>query len=227
MNKIIYAIKVGGLSYSGLQVLNIKIGQTTNIESTLRQYKRSNPEVEILDLWEINPLKNFRECEQGIHKIAEKYAYKRERENFIFLQKTYQEFVENANLLLKNITDKIFRQSKFKRKECKRIGSTGRKPKLIRFRGKEYKVNTWREVLCKIAEEIYKDKKDFAPALKIRGKKRVYFSRNSAELFNSLKIENTPYFCECNLSANHIVKIVQNLLDVFGYNQQDLEIIYK
>ncbi|MEO0050321.1 MAG: hypothetical protein ABIK42_04185, partial [candidate division WOR-3 bacterium] len=64
MNKIIYAIKVADLATSGLQVLNVKIGQTTDVNSTLRQYKRSNPKAEILDLWETNPtLRSPYECE--------------------------------------------------------------------------------------------------------------------------------------------------------------------
>ena len=226
MNKIIYAIRIGRLSYGGLQVLDIKIGQTTNIESTLRQYRRSNPDAEILDLWELNPSKNSWECEQGVHKIAENYAYERKKEKFIFLQESYQDFAENVNLLLKNITDKTERK-RVKRKGVKEVDYIGKKPELIKFRRKKYKVNTWREILCKIAEEVYKDKKDLTPALKIKGRKRIYFSKNSKELVDPQEIKGTPYFCEGNLNANHIVKIVKTLLSIFGYNEQDLEIVYR
>ncbi len=224
MKKIIYSIKIGGVTYGGLQVFDIKIGQTTNIESTLRQYRRSNPDAEILDLWELNPLKNSWDCEKGVHKIAEKYAYERKKEKFIFLQKSYEDFRENINLLLKNITNKTERK---RRKSLKEVDYTGKKPELIKFRGKEYKVSTWREVLCKIAEEIYKDKKDLSPALKIRGRKRVYFSKNSKELVDPQEIKEPPYFCEGKLNANHIVKIVYELLKIFDYDPKFLEIIYK
>jgi len=226
MNKIIYAIKIADLSYSGLRILDIKIGQTTNIDSTLRQYKRSNPAADILDLWELNPSKNPQECERGVHKVAEKYAYERKKEKFIFLQENYQEFAENVNLLLKNVTDKSRRKSKVKGKDFKGVGGyIGKKPEIIKFRGKEYKVNTWREILCIVVAEIYKDKKDFTPALKIRGRRRIYFSKNSKELVDPQEVKGAPYFCEGNLSANHIVKIIKSLLNIFGYNEQDLDIV--
>ncbi|MGE4358073.1 MAG: GIY-YIG nuclease family protein [Candidatus Omnitrophota bacterium] len=226
MKKIIYAIKVADLAYSGLEIIDVKIGQTVDIDSTLRQYRRSNPNAEILDLWEINPsLTNAYNCETGVHKIAERYAYKRKKETFIFLQEGYQEFAENVNLLLKNITgSKTIKHGKTKKGEYKRSGYTAKKPYLIKFLGKQYPVATWREVLCKVAEEIYRNKNDFTPALNIKGSKRIYFSKNSKDLRDPLEIKGSPYFCEGNLSANHIVKITNTLLENFGYKPHDLEI---
>jgi len=206
MNKIIYAIKVTDSAYSKLKIIDVKIGQTTDINSILPQYRRSNPSADILDLWEINPsLNSSYECEKGVHKVAEKYAYDQKKKKFIFLQESYQEFGENVNLLLKNVTDKNKRESKVKKRDFK-IGYRGKKPELIKFCGKEYKINTRRGILCRITEEIYKDKKDFAPALKIKGRKRIYFSKNSGELIDPQEIKGTSYFCEGNLNANHIVK---------------------
>ena len=103
MNNIIYAIEITNLSYSGLKILNVKIGKTTNLKATLRQYRRTSPEAQILNLWESNFHKSLSECEKGVHKIAEKYAYERKGETFIFLQESYTDFEENVNLLLKNI----------------------------------------------------------------------------------------------------------------------------
>ncbi len=40
-------------------------------------------------------------CERGLHNLAEKYAYQRNREVFTFLQESYNEFSENASLLIK------------------------------------------------------------------------------------------------------------------------------
>jgi len=227
MNKIIYAIKVTELLSSGLRILNVKIGQTSDINSTLRQYKRGNPEVKQLDLWEPNPLmKNIFELERGIHKLAEKYAYSRKGETFIFLQENYEKFTENVNLLLKNITGKFPNRMKLRRKEYK-SDYTGKRPVLIKFCKREYKVDTWREVLCKIAEEIYKDKRDLTPALQIKGKKRVYFSKNSKDLVDPQRIQGTSYFCEAHFNANHIVQNIKKLLDIFGYKKDDLEIVVK
>lgn len=103
MNNIIYAIEITNLSYSGLRILNVKIGKTTNLKATLRQYRRTSPEAQILNLWESNFHKSLSECEKGVHKIAEIYAYERKGETFIFLQESYKDFAENVDLLLKNI----------------------------------------------------------------------------------------------------------------------------
>lgn len=56
MDQIIYAIQIAELSYRGLKISDIKIGKTTNLKATLQQYKRTSPQLKILDLWELNPL---------------------------------------------------------------------------------------------------------------------------------------------------------------------------
>lgn len=226
MVKLIYAIKISELVTSGLRVINVKIGQTSDINSRLRQIGIGNPGAEILDLWEVNTSINPTDCEKGIQMLAEKYAYKREKETFIFLQDAYNDFRDNVNMLLKNMTDTIEKKHKEKKRN-QRDDYTGEKPELIKFCGKEYKVSTWREVLCKVAEEIYKEKKDFSPALKIKGRERIYFSKNKRNLVDPQEIKGSPYFCEGNLSANQIVKIVKTLLNKFGYKPDDLEIISK
>jgi len=226
MDNIIYAIKMTELMYGGLKILDIKIGKTANVKSTLSQYKRSSRQAEILDLWKSNLSKSLSECENGTHKIAEKYAYKREGEKFIFLQESYKDFSESINLLLKNVPKKkIFQRKEVKKQKQKKDNYTGSKPRLIKFQGKEYKVNTWREALHVIAKQIYRNKEDFSLALKIRGKKRNYFSKDSKSLIDSQKIEGTPYFFEAKISANLVVKIINKLLSTFGYKESDLQII--
>ena len=228
MRKILYAIKVADLSYSGLKILNIKIGQTLDIQSTLRQYRRSNPEVKLLDLWEINPMiNNPYECERGIHKLAERYAYDRKGEKFIFLQESYQSFSENVDLLLRNITSGYSRKKRNIAKKRNTSNYTKKKPTLVIFQDKKFKVSTWRDVLCKVAREIYNNQKDFTPALGIKGRKRIYFSKNDQDLISPQRIENSPYFCEGDLSANQIMKIVEKLLNVSGYSSQNLKVICK
>ncbi|GAG61703.1 unnamed protein product [marine sediment metagenome] len=226
MSKIIYAIKIADLSFSGLKVLHVKIGQTSNIKRTLAQYRRGNPGVEILDLWEPNLLKTVSESEKGIHEIAKKYAYEREGEKFIFLQESYKEFAENVNLLLSNVPEsEVGRKTKTRAK--KGGNYTGKKPESIKLQDKPYEVNSWREVLGTVAEQIYEDRKDFTPALKIKGGKRVYFSKNAGDLRTPKKVKGTPYFFEGNINANLTMRIVDQLLEIFGYDKSDLEIIYR
>jgi len=105
MANLIYSIKVNELYYSGLSVLDVKIGKTTNIHSTLMQYKRSSRDIKVLDLWEPNENLQLSECERGVHRLADRYAYERKSEKFIFLQDAYDKFSENVSLLLKKSKD--------------------------------------------------------------------------------------------------------------------------
>ena len=100
----IYAIQINKLSFGVLKILDIKIGMTINIKNTLAGYRRSSPEAELLNLWEANSSQALKICETGVHLIAEKYAYQRKGEKFIFLQNNYDDFAKNISLLLKEIT---------------------------------------------------------------------------------------------------------------------------
>lgn len=229
MDEIIYAIKVADLSYSGLKVLDVKIGQTTNIKNTLTQYRRSHRSVEILNLWESNRSKTLSDCEKGIHKIAEKYSYEREAEKFIFLQESYEEFSRNVNLLLRRITEQELEREEttFGSSKYDTIDYTGTRPKLIKFKNKEYEVNSWRDVLHTVARMIYESKRDFSLALNIRGAKRDYFSEKASNLVDPVEIKGSPYFFEGNISANLTMRIIEKLLDVFNYDKSDLEVVCK
>jgi len=100
----IYAVKTGDFSQGQLRILHVKIGRTSNVDSTLRQYKRGSMDVELLNLWEANRDINPEDCERGVQKIAEKYAHKREGEKFIFIQEEkYREFSENVGMILKSV----------------------------------------------------------------------------------------------------------------------------
>ena len=101
MAEIVYAIRIGRLITGGLKVLDVKIGKTTNINSTINQYKRSSRDVKVLDLWEPNNNLTLSECERGVHQLAQQYAHERDSEKFIFLQDTYDKFSKNVCLLLK------------------------------------------------------------------------------------------------------------------------------
>jgi negative regulator of replication initiation len=233
MSDIIYAIKVADLSYSGLKIIDVKIGKTTNINSTLAQYRRSSRGIEILDLWESNELLSLSECEKGIHQLAEKYAYESEGEKFIFLQESYSEFSENVSLLLNKTTKDKLEEVKTQRKTKRKIKEyIGRKPKFIKFQKNTFEVKTWREVLQMIAKQIHDETDDFSKVLNMKGRKRVYFSKNcrdkehGGELIAPYKIPGTPYCFESNINANQIMKIINNLLKMFGYKESDLVISF-
>jgi hypothetical protein len=104
MREVVYAIRISHLEYSGLKIMEIKIGKSTDIENTLRQYSRGNRDIELLDMWTPNPDKTLSIGERGVHAVAERYAYDKQSEKFVFLQCAYQEFAETVNMLLRNVS---------------------------------------------------------------------------------------------------------------------------
>ena len=72
MKEVVYAIRISHLEYSGLKIMDIKIGKSTNIDNTLRQYRRGSRDVELLDMWTPNPEKTLSTAERGVHKAAQR-----------------------------------------------------------------------------------------------------------------------------------------------------------
>jgi len=108
IKSFIYAIKISELSQGSganqIKILKIKIGKSNDTNSTMRQYRRSSPDAELMGLWEANPSLKPLDCEKGVHMLAEKYAYKRDSEVFSFIgDDSYKKFEENVNHLLKPI----------------------------------------------------------------------------------------------------------------------------
>ena len=101
------------------------------------------------------------------------------------------------------------------------------KPKTLIFNNKSYYVDKWIDVFIIISEQICNDVEDFSKVKNIRGKKRTYFSMNPEEVFRAKKIPNTRYYLDSNLSANSIMKIIQEMLELFNYKKTDFKIEYE
>ena len=71
MSEVVYAVRISHLEYSGLKIMDIKIGKSTDIETTLRQYSRGNRDIELLDMWTPNPDKTLSTAERGVHAVAD------------------------------------------------------------------------------------------------------------------------------------------------------------
>jgi hypothetical protein len=80
MSDVVYAIRISRLEYSGLKIMDIKIGKSTNIENTIRQYSRGSRDIELLDMWAPNPDKTLSTAERGVHAVAERHAYHNQSE---------------------------------------------------------------------------------------------------------------------------------------------------
>ena len=102
---------------------------------------------------------------------------------------------------------------------------SGRSISSFHFKGLQYQVRFWKELLTKLCEILNnKHPTEFDKVLSLRGRKRPYFSHNKDELWEPRRIGSTNIFVETNLSANSIVKLCFTTVALFGYPTKDLRI---
>ena len=106
---------------------------------------------------------------------------------------------------------------------------TGKKPSLLSIKGDNIPVSTWKDLLVNVCIFFSKiDKERFENVVtELKGKKRVYFSKNKEDLRAPYYIEDTGYFLEVNLSAESIVKLVQKIVNGFDYEKDDIVIYFE
>ena len=95
------------------------------------------------------------------------------------------------------------------------------------FRGKKYKVTSWKEALITFCNELTKINRNFPFALignpQFRGKEFEYFSYTPiAE--RSEKIKGTNVYVYVLMSSNYITKLLKNILSFFGESLNEFHI---
>lgn len=98
----------------------------------------------------------------------------------------------------------------------------GTTPKLVLL-GKDFKkpVNTWSQVLSTVLDrmaQIYEG--EFEKVLEagnIRGRKRLYFSKDESILYSPKRIAGSEYYAESNNSADILIKICCKLLSDLNF----------
>ena len=96
----------------------------------------------------------------------------------------------------------------------------------FRILGEEFTANSWREVWIGVAEAMYKQyTAEFERALQLRGSKRQYISRSPEDVFRPQPIGDSPYFADVNFSSKSCLRHARDLLELFGYHADDLEVI--
>jgi hypothetical protein len=102
---------------------------------------------------------------------------------------------------------------------------TGKSISSFSFRGSNYKVKSWKDMLINLCTFINTaHRNEFDKVLKIVGRKRPYFSLTGNELRAPEKINNSKIYVETNLNANRIVKICFEMLATFDYKDNELMI---
>jgi len=105
MTEVIYSIELDTLDTTGLTMVKVKMGKTSNLESRLNNYQTGMlGEPKVLDVWYPNPDVGLSSVENGVLDIAQQYSYNRNGEAFVFLQNGYQEFSETIDKLLEATT---------------------------------------------------------------------------------------------------------------------------
>lgn len=227
MTDVVYAIRISNLEYTGLKIMDVKIGKSTNIENTLSQYSRGNRNIKLLDMWTPNPDKTLSTAEKGVHRVAEKYAYSKQSEKFVFLQSGYQEFADTINKILKNTgREELSTETETSEQAGDRSDFTGTTPSVIKILGETLEVKNWTDTLAKAVTKILAEAENQEKITEIQGRKRSYFVKEDrqSDLVAPRKIPETEIYVETNFSANDVIRIIEKVLDKYGYNKSQFEV---
>lgn len=226
MTDVVYAVRISNLEYSGLKIMDVKIGKSTNIDNTLSQYSRGARNIELLNMWKPNPQKNLSTAEKGVHKIAEKYAYDKQSEKFVFLQGEYQQFAETVNKILMNTTKAEIEDKETETEDTESEDYTGTTPAIIKILGETYEVDNWTDTLQTGVAQILAEVDDQEKVTEIEGRTRSYFVKKEiqSDLVAPKQIPGTELYVESNFSANDVNRVIQKVLKKYNYEQKELEI---
>ncbi|ELZ56781.1 MULTISPECIES: hypothetical protein [Halorubrum] len=226
MSDVVYAIRISHLEYSGLKIMDIKIGKSTDIDNTLRQYSRGNRDIELLDMWTPNPDKTLSTAERGVHAVAERYAYDKQSEKFVFLQGAYQEFAETVNMLLRNVSREDLAAASTSSESDAVNDYTGTTPSVVKILGETHDVGSWADALSVAVAEILRNVDDPGRITEIDGRTRNYFVEDGrqSDLVAPRRIPDTDLYVETNFSANDCVRKIEQVMAKYGYDRAELEI---
>ena len=226
MSEVVYAIRISHLEYSGLKIMDIKIGKSTNVDNTLQQYSRGNRDVKLLDMWTPNRQKTLSTAERGVHAVAEKYAYDKQSEKFVFLQGAYQEFAETVNMLLQNVSREDLVAESTSTDSNNVDDYTGTTPSVIKILGEAHDVDSWADGLTVAVETILRDVNEPERITEIDGRTRSYFVEEGkqSDLLKPQRIPDTDLYLETNFSANDCVRKIEQVMSKYGYDRAELEI---
>jgi predicted type IV restriction endonuclease len=106
------------------------------------------------------------------------------------------------------------------------IGSfINKRIKSFQLLGKTYHPRTWKELIVLVSEEMYRrHSAEFSRCLSLRGSRMSYFSKQPNEMSQPMQIAGSPFFVETKLNSNSIVKRSHELMGLFGYKQEDLQV---
>ncbi|MBP7563931.1 MAG: hypothetical protein KA886_09115 [Candidatus Cloacimonetes bacterium] len=98
----------------------------------------------------------------------------------------------------------------------------------VKIGNEDLAVSKWKDLVKKVLELLYNKHPDqFDLIYNVSGKKRPLFSTTPAEMRIPCYINSLKLYYETNLSANQCVSISKKLLELFGYNEEDLILYFE
>lgn len=93
--------------------------------------------------------------------------------------------------------------------------------------GTRYSERTWVGVWLKVVEAVYdRHSNEFERAFQLRGRSRQYISSSTDGPRRSRRIGTSPYHAYVYLNAAQCERHARELLELFGYRADELEILY-
>jgi hypothetical protein len=227
MNEVVYAIRISHLEYSGLKIMDIKIGKSTNIDNTLRQYSRGTRDIELLDMWTPNSDKNLSTAERGVHEIAEKYAYdKAEREVRLPPRRVTGLRGDDQQVRQNTSREDLVEEPTARESDDVDADDTGMTPSVVKILGETYDVDSWADALTVGVARILRDTDDHEAITEVEGRTRSYFVEKGrqSDLVKPRKIPDTDLYLETNFSANDCVRKIEQVMAKYGYDRDELEV---
>lgn len=112
-----------------------------------------------------------------------------------------------------------------KRSTRRRNSYIGKKPKSFTFLGQPQKVKKWKEILTSVCNILSTSRgEEFEKVLDLKGRKRLYFSRDPEDLKEPRKVTGTDIYVETNFNASNLYSIALKVLKLFGYSEEDIHI---
>lgn len=219
--KIIYMIETNFLSHSNINLVDLKIGETNNIDRRLTSIKTSSSyDVKIIQLWKKSntPIKS---CESGIHMLAEEYCLRRKRENFIIFKDKLDDLVQHIGLLLIPVDRKELMEVAVEKIDTEVYAF--KKPKSFTLLDSTIKVNTWKDVYMSFLKIVF-TKLDVSKIIDLKGRKKPWFSTDDSVFIRPKKILHTEYYVETKMSAHNIVKSIRKIMKILDIKEQDFSV---
>ena len=113
----------------------------------------------------------------------------------------------------------------YKRADVRPSPYTGKTIIGFTFLGMHHEVRSWNEFLTSLVRIIYETHPDeFRKVLSLRGRKRVYFSRDANQLHEPKKVAGSGLYVETHWSADSTVRFAFRIISIFGYKERDVTI---